>query len=46
MLSHQFRELERDRAIDCWAHSVVPPKVEYSLSKLGKSLKLVVKALI
>jgi DNA-binding HxlR family transcriptional regulator len=39
MLTQQLRELESDGVIDRTVHAVVPPKVEYSLSKYGETLK-------
>lgn len=39
MLSQQLKELERDGLIVRKAYPVIPPKVEYSLSPLGESLK-------
>jgi len=39
MLTAQLRELERDAIVHRKVYAVVPPKTEYSLSKLGKSLE-------
>jgi DNA-binding HxlR family transcriptional regulator len=39
MLTQQLRELERDGVVDRTVHAVVPPKVEYSLSTYGETLK-------
>jgi len=39
MLTQQLRELETARLIIRTVHPVVPPKVEYTLSDLGKSMK-------
>lgn len=39
MLTQQLRELEKDELIIRTVYPVVPPKVEYKLSSLGKSIK-------
>lgn len=45
MLTNQLRELEVDRLIERKVYAQVPPKVEYSLSPIGKSLEPVLAAL-
>ena len=45
MLTKQLRELERDGFILRQVYPQVPPKVEYSLSVRGISLRGVIKAL-
>ena len=45
MLTQQLRELEADGLIRRTVYPVVPPKVEYALTDLGKSLHPVLKAM-
>jgi DNA-binding HxlR family transcriptional regulator len=45
MLTNQLRELEQDGLITRTVYAQVPPKVEYDLSPLGRSLQPVLGAL-
>lgn len=45
MLTQQLRELERQGIVQRTVYPQVPPKVEYSLLPLGKSLKPVLRAM-
>lgn len=38
MLTQTLRSLERDGLVQRTVHPVVPPKVEYSLTRLGRTL--------
>lgn len=46
MLTQQLREMETDGLIHQEVYPVVPPKVEYSLTDLGYSLKPVLDTLM
>jgi DNA-binding HxlR family transcriptional regulator len=45
MLTQQLRELEEDNLIIRTVYPVVPPKVEYQLSELGKSINPILDAM-
>jgi DNA-binding HxlR family transcriptional regulator len=44
-LAKQLRELERDGILRRKAFAEIPPRVEYSLSPLGKSLEPILRAM-
>ncbi len=43
MLTQHLRDLERDEVVRRKVYAVVPPKVEYSLTRHGESLKPILK---
>lgn len=45
MLTLQLRELENNHVIKRKAYPVVPPKVEYSLTEFGESLRPIILAM-
>ena len=45
MLTQQLRELEEDHLVIRTVYPVVPPKVEYQLSDLGRSIKPILDAM-
>jgi DNA-binding HxlR family transcriptional regulator len=45
MLTQQLRELEADGIVERKVYATVPPKVEYSLTEYGRSLKRALRAL-
>ncbi|MDR0347234.1 MAG: helix-turn-helix transcriptional regulator [Coriobacteriales bacterium] len=45
MLTQQLREMEMDKLVIRTVYPVVPPKVEYSLTEFGLSLKPILNAM-
>jgi DNA-binding HxlR family transcriptional regulator len=45
MLAQQLRELEKDGVVSRKVYPQVPPKVEYSITKYGKTLNPVIKSM-
>lgn len=45
MFTQTVRELEKDKLISRKVYPVVPPKVEYMLTKRGQSLEAILKSL-
>jgi DNA-binding HxlR family transcriptional regulator len=45
MLTQQLRELEADGIVSRQVHATVPPRVEYSLTEYGQSLKRALRAI-
>lgn len=45
MLTQQLRELERDGIINRMVYAQVPPKVEYSLTEFGMTLRPILETM-
>ena len=45
ILTQQLRELERDGLIARQVYAVIPPKVEYSITKKGRSVMPIIRRL-
>lgn len=45
VMTQQLRDLERDGIIKRKVYSEVPPKVEYSISDLGKTMRPILEAM-
>lgn len=45
MLTQQLRELERDGLVQREVFPVIPPKVEYSLSERGRSIRPILESM-
>lgn len=45
MLTQSLREMDADGLVDRKAYPEVPPRVEYSLSKLGNSMRPIIKVM-
>jgi DNA-binding HxlR family transcriptional regulator len=45
MLTQQLRELEADGIVERKVYPTIPPKVEYSLTEYGQSLKRALQAI-
>jgi len=45
MLTQQLRELERDGIVSRTVHATVPPRVDYALTAVGRSLEPVLHAM-
>ena len=45
VLTYNLRSMEKDRIIIRKIYPEIPPKVEYGLTKLGKSMKPIIKSM-
>ncbi|NUO82771.1 helix-turn-helix transcriptional regulator [candidate division KSB1 bacterium] len=45
ILTQQLRELERDGLVSRHVHAVIPPKVEYAITKKGRSVMPIIRRL-
>lgn len=45
MLTNQLRELEKDKVVHRKVYAEVPPRVEYSLTEYGRTLKPIMLAM-
>lgn len=45
MLTRQLRELEHDRVVVRTTYAEIPPRVEYSLSDLGRTMEPIIRML-
>ena len=46
MLTHTLRQLERDGLVHRTVHATVPPRVDYELTPLGRTLHETIRALV
>jgi DNA-binding HxlR family transcriptional regulator len=46
MLTRTLRHLERDGLVERTVHPVVPPRVDYALTPLGRTLHATIKSLV